>query len=57
MLTFGVVLLHDSAHPTTAARARALVEHFNWELFDHPFYSSDLALGKYYLFTNLKNWL
>jgi hypothetical protein len=35
MLTHGVVLLHDNARPNTAAHTRALVEHFNWELFDH----------------------
>jgi hypothetical protein len=35
MLTSGVVLLHDNACPHTVARTRALLEHFNWELFDH----------------------
>jgi hypothetical protein len=35
MLTYGVILLHDNARPHTAARARALLEHLNWELFDH----------------------
>jgi hypothetical protein len=39
LLTFGilVVLLHDSTCPYIAARTRALLEHINWELFDHPF--------------------
>jgi hypothetical protein len=36
ILTFGVVLLHDKAHPLTAAHTRTLLEHFNWDLFDHP---------------------
>jgi hypothetical protein len=45
MLTYGVVLLRDNAHPHTAACTRALLEHFNWELF------------VYHLFTCLKNWL
>jgi hypothetical protein len=36
MLTHGVVLLHDNVHPHTAARTRALLEHFIWELCDHP---------------------
>jgi hypothetical protein len=38
MLTYGVVLLHDNARPQTsiAARTPTLLEHFNWELFDHP---------------------
>jgi hypothetical protein len=52
MLTYGVVLLHDNARPHTAASTRALLEHSNWELFDHP----DLAPSDYYLFTYLKNW-
>jgi histone-lysine N-methyltransferase SETMAR len=43
MLTYDVVLLHDSARPHTAVRTRALLEHFNWELFDHPPYSPDLS--------------
>jgi hypothetical protein len=41
MLTSGVVLLHDNARPHTAARTRAQLKHFNWELFDHPPYSSE----------------
>jgi hypothetical protein len=32
-----------------------MLEHFNWELFDHPPYSPDLALSNYHLFTYLKN--
>jgi transposase len=43
MLTPGVVLLHDNLRPRTVARTRSLLEHFNWELFDHPPYSPDLA--------------
>jgi hypothetical protein len=57
MLTSGVVLLHDSARANTATRARTLLKHFNWELFDHPPYSPDLAPNYYHLFTYLKNWL
>jgi hypothetical protein len=41
------------AHPHTAAHTQALMEHFNWELFDHP----DLTPNDYHLFSNLKNWL
>jgi hypothetical protein len=33
------------------------MEHFNWELSEHPPCSSDLALSHYYLFTYLMNWL
>jgi transposase len=53
MLTYGVVLLHDNARPHTAASTRALLEHFNWELFDHPPYSPDLVPSYYHL----KNWV
>jgi transposase len=57
MLTSGVVLLHDNARPHTAAHTRALLGHFDWELFDHPPYSPDLAPSDYHLFTYLKKWL
>jgi histone-lysine N-methyltransferase SETMAR len=57
MLTPCVVLVHDNACPYTAARTRALLEHFDWELFDHPHYSPDLAPSDYHKFTYLKNWL
>jgi hypothetical protein len=55
-LTFGVVLLHDKAHLHAAACTGALLEHFNWELFDHPPCSTDLASSDYRLFMYLKNW-
>jgi hypothetical protein len=57
MLTNGVVLLHFNDRPHTAASIRALLEHFNWELFDHPPYSPDLAPSDYHLLPYLKNWL
>jgi transposase len=59
ILTSGVVTLHDNALPQTTARTRALLEHFIWELFDHPPYSPDLAPSDYHPFTRtyLKNWL
>jgi hypothetical protein len=57
MLTHGVVFLHANARPYTAERTRALLEHFNWELFDHTPYSTHLAPRHYHLFTYLKNWL
>jgi histone-lysine N-methyltransferase SETMAR len=55
MLTSGIVLLLDNACPHTCAHTRALLEHFNWELFDHPPYSPDLAPSDCVLFTHLKN--
>jgi ABC-type molybdate transport system ATPase subunit len=51
------VHLHENEHQHTTALSRALLEHFNWELFDHPSYSLDLAPNDYELFTYLKNWL
>jgi hypothetical protein len=55
MLTLGEMLLHDNALPHIAARILALLEHFNWGLFDHIFYSPDLAPSDYHLLTYLKN--
>ena len=57
MLTKGVVLLCDNAPLNTAARTNALIKLFNWEIFDHPPYSPDLAPSDYRLFTRMKVWL
>jgi hypothetical protein len=57
MLTKGVVLLHDNAHPHTAACTNALIKLFNWEISDHPPYSLDLAPSDYHLFTKMKVWV
>jgi transposase len=51
------MLFYDNARPHTAAHTRALLKHFNWELFDHPHYSPDLAPSDYHLFAYLKNSL
>jgi histone-lysine N-methyltransferase SETMAR len=56
-LTKGVVLLYDNVRPHTAVRTNALIKLFNWEIFDHPPYSSDLAPIDYHLFTKMKVWL
>jgi hypothetical protein len=53
MLTKGV-LLQDNARPHTADRTNALIKFFNWEIFDHPSYSPDLAPSDYRLFTKVK---
>jgi transposase len=53
----GAMLLHDNSRPHTASCVLALLEHFNWELFDHPPYSPDLAPSDYHLFTCLKDRL
>jgi hypothetical protein len=57
MVTSGVVLPHNIAPPHTAAHTRALLEHINWELFDHPRYSTDCDPSDYHLFICLKNLL
>ncbi|KAJ4445799.1 hypothetical protein ANN_12484, partial [Periplaneta americana] len=57
MLLRGVVLLHDNAHPHTAASTRELLDQFGWEIFDHPPYSPDLAPSDFHLFTKLKDFL
>jgi hypothetical protein len=44
MLTLGVVILRNNACSHTATHSRALLDHFNWEVIDHPPYGSDLAL-------------
>jgi hypothetical protein len=46
-----IVLIHDNVHMHTTARTWALLEHFNWELFDHSPYSHYLTLSDYHLFT------
>jgi hypothetical protein len=57
MLTYGVMLLHKNERPHTTARTRALLAHFNWELFDHFSYSLDLVPSDYFLFTCLRSVL
>lgn len=57
MLTSGIVLIHDNARPHTAAVTQRLLQHFQWEIFDHPAYSPDLAPSDYHLFPELKQWL
>jgi hypothetical protein len=43
MLTYSAEHPHGNAYPHTAAHTRAFLEHFNWELFDHPPYSPDFT--------------
>jgi hypothetical protein len=59
MLTSGGVLIHENARPhtSTAPRTRALLKHFNWELFDYPSYCAHVVPSDYHLFFYLKNWL
>jgi hypothetical protein len=52
MLTCGVVLPRENVCLHAAARTRSLLEHFNWELFDHPPYCPDFTSSDYNLFTH-----
>jgi transposase len=51
------MLLTENARPHTAARTRAMLEHFNWELFEHPPHSPGLVPNFYHLYIYLKDWL
>ncbi|GBM02173.1 Mariner Mos1 transposase [Araneus ventricosus] len=54
MLSQGIVLLHDNARSHSAGVNQNLMQQFDWEQFDHPPYSPDLAPSDYHLFLNLK---
>jgi len=43
--------------PHTTSRTNASIKLFNWEIFNHPPYSPDLAPSNYHLFTKMKVWL
>jgi hypothetical protein len=43
--------------PHTAASTNALIRLFNWEIFDHPPCSPDLAPSDYRHFTKMQVWL
>jgi hypothetical protein len=57
MLSWGFVMLHDNAHPHTAATIQDLVTTFGWEQFDHPPYSPDLLPSDFHVFLHLKHCL
>jgi hypothetical protein len=59
MLSSVIVVLHENQRPhtSTSDSTQLLLQHFYWELFDHPPYSPVLAPSYYHLFTYLKNWL
>ncbi|KAJ8882410.1 hypothetical protein PR048_014218 [Dryococelus australis] len=56
-MTLDVVLLHDNAQLHSAAVTQQLLASFQWEVFDHPPYSPDLAPSDFHLFPVLKKWL
>jgi hypothetical protein len=49
--------IHGNVRLHIAARTRALLEHFNWELFGHPTYNTDLAPSNNHLFTYVEKLL
>jgi histone-lysine N-methyltransferase SETMAR len=55
MLSQGVVMLH--ARPHTATATQDLTTTFDWEQFDHPPYSPDLAPSDFHVFLHLKTFL
>jgi hypothetical protein len=57
MLSRGVVMLHDNAHPHTATITQDLIATFGWEQFDHPPYSPDLAPSDFNVFLYLRTFL
>ena len=54
MLSKGVSILHDNAHPHVARATIDLLNQFGWDIIIHRPYSPDLAPSDYHLFTHLK---
>jgi hypothetical protein len=50
-------MLHDNAHPNTAAATQDLIATFGWEQFDHPPCSTDLAPSAFHVLLHLKTFL
>jgi hypothetical protein len=57
MLSWGVVILHDNAHPHTATATQDLIATFVWEQFDYSPDSPDLAPSDFHVFMHLKTFL
>jgi histone-lysine N-methyltransferase SETMAR len=57
MLSWGIVMLHDNAHPYTAAATQDLIATFRWEQFNHPLYSPYLAPRDFHVFLHPKTFL
>ncbi len=56
-LSRNVFLIHDNATPHTAGFITSLLADFQWDVFQHPVYSSNLAPSDYHLFPALHRWL
>jgi hypothetical protein len=50
MLSQGVVVPHDNAHPHIATTTQDLIVAFGWEQFDQPPYNLDLAPSDFHVF-------
>ncbi|KFM68784.1 Histone-lysine N-methyltransferase SETMAR, partial [Stegodyphus mimosarum] len=57
LLTSGIVLIHDNDRPHSVRVTQRLLQQFQWDIFEHPPYSSDLAPSDFHLFPELKLWL
>jgi hypothetical protein len=57
MLSRVVVMLHDNAHPHTAAATQDITATFGLEQFDHHPYSPHLAPSDFHVFLHLKTFL
>ena len=57
MLTEGVVLLHDNAHPHVSRVTHMELAKFKWEPLDHPPYSPDMSPCDFHVFGPLKKHL
>jgi len=56
-LSEGVLLVHDNAHPHTAAHTAQTFQPLRFEVLEHAAYSPDLAPSDYHLFGPLKDAL
>jgi len=50
-------LLHDNAHPHTAAHTLETLKQLKWEAMEHPPYSPDVAPSDLHVFRPLKEVL
>ncbi|GFU75133.1 histone-lysine N-methyltransferase SETMAR [Trichonephila clavipes] len=57
LLTEGVVLLHDNAHPHVSRVTQMELDKFKWETLDHPPYSPDILPCDFHVFGPLKKHL
>ena len=57
LLSSGVLLLHDNAHPHTDIHTLHTLVNLGFTMLEHPAYSPDLAPSDYHLFGPLKDAL